>query len=157
MCTVFILTYNLESGSESPLLFVIIRILLCISGLLSTYQWKYPLLLKIYDTNLIALQSLYVHLPARHPPSYPEFELPTLLQVTILFVVDIHHSSISKTLISCTNRLSRSIAKVRPLPKSSPLSAFIHLFTICGLNQNYHTGSIPRCTKKVIYCTLIYE
>nr|GMD02091.1 anaphase-promoting complex subunit 1 [Ipomoea batatas] len=29
-------------------------------------------------------KSLYVHLPARHPPSYPEFELPTLLQSAAL-------------------------------------------------------------------------
>lgn len=32
-------------------------------------------------------QSLYVHIPARHPSSFPELELPTLLQVcTTLFL-----------------------------------------------------------------------
>nr|GMD31182.1 kunitz trypsin inhibitor 2-like [Ipomoea batatas] len=56
-----------------------LKIAMSLSGEGNAYLQN-PLLLKIYDTNLIALQSLYVHLPARHPPSYPEFELPTLLQ-----------------------------------------------------------------------------
>ena len=50
--------------------------------LLLDMMLKCAFLLLMVVAELICFeQSLYVHIPARHPSSFPELELPTLLQV----------------------------------------------------------------------------
>lgn len=40
-----------------------------------------------------SVQALYVHIPARHSSSFPELELPTLLQVCIILLVSFYSHS----------------------------------------------------------------
>lgn len=45
------------------------------------------------DLITVMWQSLYVHIPARHPSSFPELELPTLLQVSTTVFVSVYSAS----------------------------------------------------------------
>lgn len=40
--------------------------------------------------KIIHSQTLYFHIPVRHPSSYPELEVPTLLQVSFILFYFVH-------------------------------------------------------------------
>jgi len=65
-----------------------------ITGLLSCMNASYyhlPCPCYVWRTDkIIFLQTLYFHIPVRHPSSYPELEVPTLLQVSFMFILFVH-------------------------------------------------------------------